>query len=61
MVKRVRIAFVGCGMMGQMVHLPNFLKLDNCEVVALCELREKLEGRWLRSTGFRDTTDPTNS
>lgn len=42
MVDKVRVAFLGCGMMGQRVHLPNFLKLDNCEVVALCELREKL-------------------
>ncbi|MEM2905931.1 MAG: hypothetical protein QW587_09425 [Candidatus Bathyarchaeia archaeon] len=28
--------------MGQKVHLPNFLKLESCEVVALCETREKL-------------------
>ncbi len=28
--------------MGQAVHLPNFLKTESCEVVALCEVREKL-------------------
>lgn len=42
MNKKLRIAFLGCGFMGQRVHLPNFLKLENCEVVALCEVREKL-------------------
>jgi len=42
LVGKVRLAFLGCGWMGQRVHLPNFLKLDNCEIVALCELRERL-------------------
>ncbi len=42
MVDKVRLAFLGCGWMGQRVHLPNFLKLENCEVVALCEVRERL-------------------
>jgi len=42
LVGKVRLAFLGCGWMGQRVHLPNFLKLDDCEIVALCELREKL-------------------
>jgi predicted dehydrogenase len=39
---KVRLALVGCGFMGQAVHLPNFLKARGCEVVAVCELREKL-------------------
>ena len=37
---KVRIGFVGCGMMGQAVHLPNFVSGPQCEVVALSELRE---------------------
>jgi len=39
---KVRIGFVGCGMMGQTVHLPNFVSLPDCEVVALSELRERV-------------------
>lgn len=39
---KVRLGFVGCGMMGQLVHLPNFLELQQCEVVALAELRPLL-------------------
>ena len=39
---KVRIGFVGCGMMGQAVHLINFVSLPNCEVVALSELRERV-------------------
>lgn len=40
--KSVKIGFVGCGMMGQTVHLPNFLSNPACEVVALAEVREKV-------------------
>ena len=39
---KVRIGFVGCGLMGQLVHLPNLIELENCEVVALAELRPEL-------------------
>jgi len=42
MRSKVRLAILGCGFMGQKVHLPNFMKLENCEIVALCETREKL-------------------
>ncbi len=38
---KVRIAFVGVGSMGQMAHLRNYVSLDECEVVALAEVREK--------------------
>lgn len=38
----VRVAIVGAGFMGQLVHIPNFLKVENCKVVALCDKREKL-------------------
>jgi len=34
---KVRLAMVGCGMMGQSVHLQNFLKTPKCEVVAICD------------------------
>ncbi len=41
--KKVRIAFAGVGGMGQAAHLRNYATLqDDCEVVALAELRPKL-------------------
>lgn len=39
---KVKVGFVGCGMMGQLAHLTNFLESERCEVVALAEKREKL-------------------
>ncbi len=40
-MEKVRIGFVGVGGMGQMAHLRNYVTLDDCEVVALAELRPK--------------------
>jgi predicted dehydrogenase len=40
-MEKVRIGFVGVGKMGQMAHLKNYVTLDDCEVVAIAELREK--------------------
>lgn len=42
MSHKVKIAFVGCGMMGQSVHLRNFLKMADCEIVAVCDQRGEL-------------------
>ena len=38
----VKLGFVGCGFMGQGVHLPNFAALPNCQIVALAEARQQL-------------------
>ena len=38
---KVRIGFVGVGTMGQMAHLSNYVTLDDCEVVAIAELRKE--------------------
>ena len=40
--EKLRIGFVGCGFMGQLVHLANFTAQEDCEVVALAELRPHL-------------------
>jgi predicted dehydrogenase len=40
--QKVRIGFVGVGSMGQCAHLKNYVTLDDCEVVALAELRPEL-------------------
>lgn len=39
---KVRIGFVGVGGMGQMAHLRNYVVNEECEVVAIAELREGL-------------------
>ncbi|HXF63005.1 MAG TPA: Gfo/Idh/MocA family oxidoreductase [Caldilineaceae bacterium] len=44
----IRLGYVGCGYMAQKVHLPNFLSIPDCEVVALAEVRQEL-GRRVQS------------
>jgi predicted dehydrogenase len=41
-MKTVRLGYVGCGFMAQRVHLPNFLSIPGCQIVALAELRPEL-------------------
>jgi predicted dehydrogenase len=36
---KVRLALVGCGQMGQGVHLPNLLGLEQCQVLAVADVR----------------------
>jgi predicted dehydrogenase len=40
-MKKVRIGFVGVGGMGQAAHLRNYVTVEDCEVVALAELRQE--------------------
>ncbi|MBN2309033.1 MAG: Gfo/Idh/MocA family oxidoreductase [Candidatus Hydrogenedentes bacterium] len=42
---KVRVGFVGVGGMGQCAHLRNYVALDDCEVVAIAELRQGLAKR----------------
>ena len=39
---KVKIGFVGTGGMGQCAHLKNYAILDECEVVAVAEIRQSL-------------------
>jgi predicted dehydrogenase len=39
---KAKIGFVGVGGMGQMAHLRNYVNIQECEVVALAEIRPKL-------------------
>ncbi len=41
-MKRVKLGYVGCGFMAQKVHIPNFISIPECELIALAEVREKL-------------------
>ncbi len=47
-MEKVKIGFVGCGYMSQLVHLPCFISLDNCEVVALAARRGDRRGKVAR-------------
>ncbi|MEA3345864.1 MAG: Gfo/Idh/MocA family oxidoreductase [Chloroflexota bacterium] len=46
----IKLGYVGCGFMAQKVHIPNFLSIPECEVVALAEVRtelgRKVQGRY---------------
>ncbi len=42
MSDKVKIAFVGVGSMGQCAHLKNYAVNDDCDVIALAELKEGL-------------------
>jgi predicted dehydrogenase len=39
-MEKVKIGFLGCGGMGQVAHLANYVQLDTCEVVALCDAKK---------------------
>jgi predicted dehydrogenase len=57
--KKVRLAFIGAGNMGQAAHLRNYVSLtDECEVVALAELRpqagERIAARYGIPKFYRD-------
>lgn len=41
MSQRARIGVIGCGGMANSVHLPSLSDLENCELVALCDLIEE--------------------
>ena len=38
---KVKIGFLGCGYMGQLAHLQNYVELPECEVVALCDAKQQ--------------------
>ncbi|MDQ1317469.1 MAG: hypothetical protein QG588_1121 [Candidatus Poribacteria bacterium] len=38
----VKLGYIGCGFMAQKVHIPNFISIPECELIALAEVRPKL-------------------
>jgi len=42
MPEKIKLGFIGCGFMGQCVHLPSFKRAENAEIVAISDLRTKL-------------------
>ena len=41
-IEAVKLGYVGCGFMAQKVHIPNFISIPDCELIALAEVRSKL-------------------
>ncbi len=39
---KIKMGYVGCGFMAQVVHIPNILNTPDIELVAIAEIREKL-------------------
>jgi len=50
--KKVKIGFCGAGNMGQMAHLKNYVVEDDCEVVAIAELRKNTGAAVARRYGI---------
>jgi predicted dehydrogenase len=41
-LSKIRLGYVGCGFMAQKVHIPNFMAIPECELMALAEVRQAL-------------------
>jgi predicted dehydrogenase len=54
-MEKVRIGFVGVGSMGQMAHLRNYVTLEDCEVVAIAEVRDRTRGLVAQRYGIAKT------
>jgi predicted dehydrogenase len=48
---KVKIAFVGTGSMGQLAHLVNYTAVDDCDVIAVADPRQKLAQKVARRYG----------
>ncbi|MEZ4677576.1 MAG: Gfo/Idh/MocA family oxidoreductase [Caldilineaceae bacterium] len=42
MKKKIRVGIVGCGGIAQSQHIPGYLRTENVEIVALCDVNETL-------------------
>ena len=41
MTKKAKLAVIGCGGLAQSQHLPNLFKIDNAELVAICDMYQE--------------------
>ncbi|NPV07877.1 MAG: Gfo/Idh/MocA family oxidoreductase [Anaerolineae bacterium] len=51
-MRRLRVGYVGAGFMAQKVHLPSFSSIEECELVALAEVRPELGRKVQRRFGI---------
>lgn len=59
--KKVKIAFVGVGAMGQSAHLRNYASLPECEVIAIAELRRETAKAVAQKYGINKVYDDAAS
>ncbi|MDW7658226.1 MAG: Gfo/Idh/MocA family oxidoreductase [Bacillota bacterium] len=45
MSQKARIGIIGCGGMANSVHLPSLSEIENCEIIAVCDLVEEKVNR----------------
>ena len=48
----VRFAYIGCGFVGQKIHIPNFSSLPECDFLAIAEPRGDLGDRVAKRYGI---------
>ena len=53
--KPVKLGIIGAGFIGQLCHLMNYVEIDDCEIVALAEIRPKLRRMVARRYGIPRT------
>ena len=53
MKKKIRLAWIGSGFVGQVAHLSSFSSLPDVEIVALSELREELGKKNCKRFGIK--------
>ena len=41
-MKKVRVGIVGVGGIANGVHIPGYLKCDDCEITAICDIDPRL-------------------
>ncbi len=51
--RKLNLGMIGAGFIGQLAHLMNYVEVENCEVVALAELRPDLRRRVAGRYGIR--------
>ena len=44
-MEKVKIGFIGCGFMGQLAHMQNFVQIADCQIIALAETKGQLAER----------------
>ena len=41
MVKKMKLGVIGCGGMATNIHVPSIMEIENCKIVAVCDLYEE--------------------
>ena len=55
MSKKVRVGIIGAGSIATHIHMPSLAEIDNCEVVAICDLRPERATTLAEKYGVKKT------